>query len=61
MGYGKSLNGAQISEKHNFLINKDNASAADLKQLGENIEQKCTMTLGGASLGGGALGDHELF
>lgn len=48
VGYrGKSLNGAQISEKHcNFLINKDNASAADLEQLGENVRQKVYNDLG---------------
>ena len=31
---GKSINGAEISEKHaNFIINKGNATAADIKEL----------------------------
>jgi UDP-N-acetylmuramate dehydrogenase len=38
---GKSVGGAQVSEKHtNFLINTGNATAADLEQLGEDIRRK---------------------
>ncbi|MDE4134421.1 UDP-N-acetylmuramate dehydrogenase [Phaeobacter sp. QD34_3] len=38
---GARLGGAQMSEKHpNFLINADNASAADLEGLGETVRQK---------------------
>lgn len=48
VGYrGKSLNGAQISEKHcNFLINNGLASATDLEQLGEEVRQKVYNELG---------------
>ncbi|WP_409431892.1 UDP-N-acetylmuramate dehydrogenase [Litorimonas sp. RW-G-Af-16] len=40
-GRGFRVGGAQMSEKHcNFMINADNASAADLEQLGETIREK---------------------
>ncbi len=35
------VNGARVSEKHcNFLINSDNAKAADIEELGETIVKK---------------------
>ena len=38
---GATLGGAQMSEKHaNFLINRDNATAADLEALGELVRKK---------------------
>ncbi|SFC06495.1 UDP-N-acetylmuramate dehydrogenase [Tropicimonas isoalkanivorans] len=38
---GKRLGGAQMSEKHsNFLINAENATAADLEELGELVRKK---------------------
>ncbi len=38
---GLSLGGAQVSEKHcNFLINKGDATAADLEQLGETVRAR---------------------
>ena len=38
---GARLGGAQMSEKHpNFLLNADNASAADLENLGEEVRKK---------------------
>ena len=40
-GRGFRVGGAQMSEKHcNFMINVDNASAADLETLGETIREK---------------------
>lgn len=42
---GASLGGAQISEKHpNFLINANNATAADLEKLGEEVRKKVAQT-----------------
>ena len=38
---GKQLGGAEVSDKHtNFLINKGDASAADIECLGNNIKQE---------------------
>jgi UDP-N-acetylmuramate dehydrogenase len=38
---GLKIGGAQISPKHtNFMINADNASAADLENLGEEVRQR---------------------
>lgn len=38
---GMRLGGAQVSEKHcNFLINVDQASAADIEMLGEDVRRK---------------------
>jgi UDP-N-acetylmuramate dehydrogenase len=38
---GFKFGGAQMSEKHpNFLINADNATAADLEELGELVRKK---------------------
>ncbi|GMG82347.1 UDP-N-acetylmuramate dehydrogenase [Paralimibaculum aggregatum] len=38
---GLTLGGAKVSEKHcNFLINNDNASAADLEGLGETVRAR---------------------
>ena len=38
---GARVGGAQMSPKHsNFLINADNASAADLENLGEEVRRK---------------------
>ena len=46
-GRGFRLGGAQMSEKHcNFMINADNASAADLEALGETIREKVKMSQG---------------
>lgn len=40
-GRGLIVGGAQMSKKHcNFMINKDNASAADLETLGDTIRAK---------------------
>ena len=40
-GRGLSINDAQFSTKHcNFLINKNNATASDLEQLGEVVRKK---------------------
>jgi len=40
-GRGFEIGGAKMSEKHcNFMINKDNASAAELEELGETIRAK---------------------
>ncbi len=40
-GRGFMVGGAQMSEKHcNFMINKDNASADDIENLGEAIRKK---------------------
>lgn len=40
-GRGYKVGGAQMSEKHcNFMINADNATAADLEELGEDIRAK---------------------
>ena len=40
-GRGFEVGGAQMSEKHcNFMINKQDASAADLEELGETIRAK---------------------
>ncbi len=40
-GRGFEIGGAQMSEKHcNFMINKADASAADLEELGETIRAK---------------------
>lgn len=42
---GHKLGGAQMSEKHpNFLTNVDNATAADLEQLGEFVRKKVFQT-----------------
>ncbi len=44
-GRGFEIRGAQMSEKHcNFMINKNNASAADLEELGETIRAKVLMS-----------------
>ena len=44
---GARLGGAQMSEKHaNFLINADNARAADLEGLGELVRKKVYETSG---------------
>jgi len=44
---GHRLGGAQMSEKHpNFLTNANNASAADLEQLGEYVRKKVFQTAG---------------
>ena len=46
-GRGFRLGGAQMSEKHcNFMINADNASAADLEALGETIREKVKLSEG---------------
>ena len=38
---GARLGGAQMSPKHpNLLINADNATAADLENLGEQVRKK---------------------
>ena len=38
---GARVGGAQMSEKHsNFMINADNATAADLENLGEEVRRK---------------------
>jgi UDP-N-acetylmuramate dehydrogenase len=38
---GARIGGAQMSPKHsNFLINADNATAADLENLGEEVRKK---------------------
>ena len=44
---GYRLGGAQMSEKHpNFLTNTENATAADLEQLGELVRKKVFQTSG---------------
>ena len=44
---GARLGGAQMSEKHpNFLINADNATAADLEALGEEVRKKVFQSSG---------------
>ncbi|WP_120501863.1 UDP-N-acetylmuramate dehydrogenase [Roseovarius sp. EL26] len=44
---GARVGGAQMSEKHpNFLINADNATAADLEELGELVRKKVFMNSG---------------
>jgi UDP-N-acetylmuramate dehydrogenase len=44
---GARLGGAQMSEKHpNFLINADNATAAELEGLGEEVRKKVFQTSG---------------
>lgn len=44
---GLTLGGAQVSELHcNFLINRGNATAADLEQLGELVRAKVKETSG---------------
>lgn len=46
-GRGFRIGGAQMSEQHcNFMINADNASAADLENLGEAIREKVKITQG---------------
>ncbi len=42
LGYkGKNIGGAYVSEKHaNFIINKDNATATDVRNLIKEIKQK---------------------
>lgn len=46
-GRGYRVGGAQMSEQHcNFMINRDNASAADLETLGENIRAKVKQSQG---------------
>lgn len=46
MGYkGKTLGGAQVSEKHaNFIINKDNATGEDIKNLIKEVQSKVKET-----------------
>lgn len=40
-GRGLRIGGAQVSEKHcNFLINQDDASAADIEALGEELRRR---------------------
>ena len=40
-GRALTRGGAQVSEKHcNFLINVDNATAADLEGLGEEVRRR---------------------
>ena len=44
---GARRGGAQMSEKHsNFLINLDNATAADLEGLGEEVRKRVFQTSG---------------
>ncbi len=44
---GARIGGAQMSEKHsNFLINADNATAADLENLGEAVRKRVSETAG---------------
>ena len=44
---GARRGGAQMSEKHpNFLINADNATAADLEGLGEDVRKKVYDSIG---------------
>ncbi|MFC6047812.1 UDP-N-acetylenolpyruvoylglucosamine reductase, partial [Methylobacterium hispanicum] len=44
---GLALGGAQVSEMHcNFLINRDNASAADIEALGEEVRRRVRETSG---------------
>lgn len=44
---GYAIGDAQVSEKHcNFLINKGNATAADIEKLGEYVRQKVFHTSG---------------
>ena len=46
-GRGFTVGGAKMSEKHcNFMINFDDASAADLERLGETIRSKVLETQG---------------
>ena len=44
---GLQIGGAQISEQHcNFMINKGNATAADLEALGETVREKVLASQG---------------
>jgi UDP-N-acetylmuramate dehydrogenase len=44
---GLTVGGAQVSEMHcNFLINRDNASAADIEGLGEEVRRRVRETSG---------------
>ncbi|MFV0279565.1 MAG: UDP-N-acetylmuramate dehydrogenase [Rhodoblastus sp.] len=44
---GLLVGGAQVSEMHcNFLINRDNASAADIEALGEEVRRRVRETSG---------------
>ena len=44
---GLTVGGAQVSEKHcNFLINRGNATAADLEALGEEVRRRVFETCG---------------
>ncbi|MEE7475668.1 UDP-N-acetylmuramate dehydrogenase [Methylobacterium hispanicum] len=44
---GLALGGAQVSEMHcNFLINRDNATAADIEGLGEEVRRRVRETSG---------------
>ena len=44
---GLQIGGAQISEQHcNFMINKGNATAADLETLGETVREKVLASQG---------------
>lgn len=46
-GRGFTVGGAQMSEKHcNFMINKYNATAADIEALGDTIQQKVSKSQG---------------
>jgi len=44
---GKTIGGAQVSEKHcNFIVNKDNAKATDIVMLISVIKQKVRSKVG---------------
>ena len=44
---GLRIGGAQVSEMHcNFLINRDNATAADIERLGEEVRRRVRETSG---------------